>query len=195
MTRHFPPRAFTPALSLRLLLAGLTLLPLIPLTGAGRVLADSITMNVGGYSLALPAEGITGQTLENGSLATHYSDQSSVTLRIVHQADFEERTAIPAAEYLKSLFGEGEPSNSILQVLRDRATRDLQSRQVESQGRLTYYLLTFPDHAVVHISDDYQPEYYVSIEARNRPLGPLLDSLKGGRIPGQEPAQETESQR
>ncbi len=142
---------------------------------------DTIGFAIGDYSLAMPADSIQHQSLQNLSLTTTYRDDSSISVSIVPRADFEERTAIPASEYLKDLYGEQAPSSSISQVLRNRNTRDLVDKQIQEKGNLTYYILTFPEHQVVYIADNYQPEYYVTIEARNRPLEPMIQSFQGGK--------------
>jgi len=141
----------------------------------------TIGFNIGDYSLTMPADSIQHQSLQNHSLTTTYQDNSSISVSIVPRADFQERTSIPAAEYLKDLYGEQAPSSSISQVIRDRNTKDLVNKQIQEKGNLTYYILTFPEHQIVHVADNYQPEYYVTIEAKNRPLEPMIQSFQGGK--------------
>jgi len=38
---------------------------------------------------------------------------------------------------------------------------------------------------VGYIADEYQPEYFVSVEVRNRPLQPILANLTGGKTDAQ----------
>jgi len=131
--------------------------------------------------MQLPISGIQSQSLDNATLTTLYEDGSEIHISTVHRDEFEERTTIPAAEYLKDLFGDEQPSTSILQVLRDRKTRDMTEKLIENRGKLTLYIIKFPDKTVGYIADEYQPEYFVSVEVRNRPLQPILENLTGGK--------------
>jgi len=140
-----------------------------------------ISLRVGDYNMQLPISGIQSQSLDNATLTTLYEDGSEIHISTVHRDEFEERTTIPAAEYLKDLFGDEQPSTSILQVLRDRKTRDMTEKLIENRGKLTLYIIKFPDKTVGYIADEYQPEYFVSVEVRNRPLQPILENLTGGK--------------
>lgn len=147
--------------------------------------AKEISLRVGDYSMQLPLEGIQSQSLDDTKLSTRYEDGSEIHISTVHRDQFEERTTIPAAEYLKDLYGDEQPSTSILQVLRNRQTRNMTEKLIEPRGKLTLYILKFPDKTVGYIADEYQPEYYVSVEVRNRPLQPILANLHGGKTEAQ----------
>lgn len=147
--------------------------------------AQDISLRVGDYSMQLPITGIQSQSLDNATLTTRYEDGSEVHIATVHRDQFEERSTMPAAEYLKDLFGDEQPSTSILQVLRERQTRNMTEKLIETRGKLTLYIVKFPDKTVGYIADEYQPEYFVSVEVRNRPLQPILANLTGGKTQAQ----------